>query len=125
MGFIESFWGTQRGGNVCGLSEFSAQGAEQKGDLSHSYCGISQAPKAPTSDWFSGLAAVCRMEHCISASPKGSVYSEQQALLLVPFLAKKNLLIVEKSIPMIEYVAKSQLSFVVLYSSKNEHSQQW
>lgn len=89
MGFIESFWGTQRGGNVCSLSKFSAQGAEQKGDLSHSYCGISQAPKAPTSDWFSGLAAVCRMEHRISASPKGSVYSEQQALLLVPFLAKK------------------------------------
>lgn len=64
------------------------------------------------------------MEHCISASPKGSVYSMQQALLFVPFLAKKNLLIVEKTIQMTEYIAKFQLSFIVLYSSKNGHSQQ-
>lgn len=64
------------------------------------------------------------MEHRISASPKGSVYSMQQALLLVPFLAKKNLLIVEKTIQMTEYIAKFQLSFIVLYSGKNEYSQQ-
>lgn len=48
-----------------------------------------------------------------------------QAFLLVPFLAKMNLLIVEGTIQMIEYTAESQLSFIILYSSKNEHSQQW